>query len=125
MGKSVFAFLILSGIFMVQSMAARSELKVQELVHLSAKMERSIADPPAVDNGAADHSKEEGGLTEETAAEAPDQVVVRKMSKHHSTDKSVAGGGVIIGGLVAAVFAAVYCYIRVTRKESSSDGEKH
>nr|XP_027063821.1 uncharacterized protein LOC113690194 [Coffea arabica] len=100
MGKFFFAFLILSGIFMVQSMADRSELKVQELVHLSAKMERSIA-------------------------EAPDQVVVRKMSKHHSTDKSVAGGGVIIGGLVAAVFAAVYCYIRVTRKESSSDGEKH
>lgn len=110
---------------MVQSMAARSELKVQESVHLSAKTERSIADPPAVDNTAADHSKEEGGSIEETAAEAPDEAVARKLAKHHSTDKSVAGGGVIIGGLVAAIFAAVYCYIRVTRKKSSSDGEKH
>ncbi|KAL2466304.1 hypothetical protein Adt_42155 [Abeliophyllum distichum] len=42
------------------------------------------------------------------AAEAP--------QKHHSSfDKSVAGGGVIIGGLVTAIFAAVYCYIRLTR----------
>ncbi|KAI3812192.1 hypothetical protein L1987_16899 [Smallanthus sonchifolius] len=35
---------------------------------------------------------------------------------HHSSDESVAGGGVIIGGLVTVTFAAVYCYIRVTRK---------
>lgn len=46
------------------------------------------------------------------AAEAPG---VRRMGKHKS-DKSVAGGGVIIGGLVTAIFAAVFCYIRVTRK---------
>ncbi|XP_060211463.1 uncharacterized protein LOC132638679 [Lycium barbarum] len=42
-----------------------------------------------------------------------------KMEHHHSADKSVAGGGVIIGGLVTAIFAAVYCYIRVTRKKEN------
>lgn len=47
-----------------------------------------------------------------SAAEAPG---IRRMGKHRS-DKSVAGGGVIIGGLVTAIFAAVFCYIRVTRK---------
>lgn len=36
--------------------------------------------------------------------------------KHHHSSESVAGGGVIIGGLVTVTFAAVYCYIRVTRK---------
>ncbi|KAK1437908.1 hypothetical protein QVD17_03708 [Tagetes erecta] len=36
--------------------------------------------------------------------------------KHHRSSESVAGGGVIIGGLVTVTFAAVYCYIRVTRK---------
>ncbi|KAI3502256.1 hypothetical protein L1887_30288 [Cichorium endivia] len=38
--------------------------------------------------------------------------------KHHHS--SVAGGGVIIGGLFTVAFAAVYCYIRVTRRR---DGE--
>ncbi|CAH1414459.1 unnamed protein product [Lactuca virosa] len=40
--------------------------------------------------------------------------------KHHHS--SVAGGGVIVGGLVTIAFAAVYCYIRVTRKR---EGEHH
>ncbi|KAF5764502.1 hypothetical protein HanXRQr2_Chr15g0692791 [Helianthus annuus] len=39
----------------------------------------------------------------------------------HSSDKSVAGGGVIIGGLVTVTFAAVYCYIRVTRKRDDGN----
>lgn len=49
-------------------------------------------------------------------AEAPAN---RRLGKHHS-DKSVAGGGVIIGGLVTAVFAAVFCYIRVTRRRNDA-----
>lgn len=113
---------------MVQSMADRAELKIPKLMHLSLKAEKSfIADSPAAGRGA-DHSvplKEGDDRTDQTSvAEAP-EFVVRKISKHHSTDKSVAGGGVIIGGLVTAIFAAVYCYIRVTRRKSSSDGEKH
>ncbi|GAV71164.1 hypothetical protein CFOL_v3_14658 [Cephalotus follicularis] len=44
--------------------------------------------------------------------EAP---VIRRLGRHRS-DRSVAGGGVIIGGLVTTIFAAVFCYIRVTRR---------
>ncbi|KAL3509618.1 hypothetical protein ACH5RR_029019 [Cinchona calisaya] len=117
MGRFVFAFLILCGILTVQSMADRSELKIPRLVHLSLKSHASFIANPPVEAG--DH-----GVIENSVAESPEEVVVRKISKHHSTDKSVAGGGVIIGGLVTAIFAAVYCYIRVTRKKSSSDGDK-
>ncbi|QCD87882.1 hypothetical protein DEO72_LG3g2422 [Vigna unguiculata] len=53
---------------------------------------------------------------ENKSAEAPQ---IRRLGKHHSTDKSVAGGGVIIGGLVTAIFAAVFCYIRVTRRRDT------
>nr|KYP50322.1 hypothetical protein KK1_027897 [Cajanus cajan] len=59
-------------------------------------------------------SEEKNG--ESKGAEAPQ---IRRLGKHHSTDKSVAGGGVIIGGLVTAIFAAVFCYIRVTRKRGT------
>ncbi|KAL6287440.1 hypothetical protein ACE6H2_011830 [Prunus campanulata] len=54
-------------------------------------------------------------MQEAQEAEAPTS---RRLGpgKHHSSDKSVAGGGVIIGGLVTTIFAAVFCYIRVTRR---------
>ncbi|KHN41187.1 hypothetical protein D0Y65_016224 [Glycine soja] len=60
-------------------------------------------------------SEEKSGESNE-AAEAPQ---IRRMGKHHSSDRSVAGGGVIIGGLVTAIFAAVFCYIRVTRRRDT------
>lgn len=44
--------------------------------------------------------------------------IVHTESHHHSSDKSVAGGGVIIGGLATVTFAAVYCYIQVTRRRN-------
>ncbi|KAL1560755.1 hypothetical protein AAHA92_10930 [Salvia divinorum] len=56
-----------------------------------------------------------------TEAEAPAEWESGKIGKHHSSDKSVAGGGVIIGGLVTAIFAAVYCYIRVTRRKQTDN----
>lgn len=56
-------------------------------------------------------------------AEAP--AMIRRLGKHHSTDKSVAGGGVIIGGLVTAIFAAVFCYIRVTRRKDNTVSGGH
>ncbi|KAJ8467262.1 hypothetical protein OPV22_029814 [Ensete ventricosum] len=34
-------------------------------------------------------------------------------------DKSIAGAEVMLGGLATAIFAAVFAYIRVTRKRSS------
>lgn len=64
-----------------------------------------LADSPA-------HSFQDDA-TETEVAQAPE---IRRLGKHHSCDKSVAGGGVIIGGLVTAIFAAVFTYIRVTRK---------
>ncbi|KAK7404939.1 hypothetical protein VNO78_06005 [Psophocarpus tetragonolobus] len=64
-------------------------------------------------SGVADDEEKNG---ESKVAEAPQ---IRRLGKHHSTDKSVAGGGVIIGGLVTAIFAAVFCYIRVTRRRDT------
>ncbi|KAL4359734.1 hypothetical protein HN51_019468 [Arachis hypogaea] len=59
------------------------------------------------------------------AAEAPTDNI-RRLGKHHSTtDKSVAGGGVILGGLVTATFAAVFCYIRVTRRRDTAPASSY
>ncbi|KAF5741464.1 Xyloglucan endotransglucosylase/hydrolase protein 9 precursor [Tripterygium wilfordii] len=54
------------------------------------------------------------------AAEGPE---IRRLGKHHSSDsdKSIAGGEVIVGGLVTAIFAAVFAYIRVTRKRNDTN----
>ncbi|KDP32228.1 hypothetical protein JCGZ_13835 [Jatropha curcas] len=93
--RLVISCLILAGILIVQATADESE-----------KKSPSVADQPV----ASSHEWEE--------AEAPE---IRRLGKHHSSDKSVAGGGVIIGGLVTAIFAAVFCYIRVTRKKGSDD----
>ncbi|VFQ93806.1 unnamed protein product [Cuscuta campestris] len=68
----------------------------------------SIADPPLPGGPGSESGEEE--------AEAPESVAT-----HHHSDKSVAGGEVIIGGLVTALFAAVYCYIRVTRRRVEGD----
>ncbi|MED6119718.1 hypothetical protein PIB30_014325 [Stylosanthes scabra] len=54
------------------------------------------------------------------AGEAPESNI-RKLGRHRSwSDKSMAGGGVIIGGLVTAIFAAIFCYIRVTRRKGNT-----
>ncbi|GFS36733.1 RING/U-box superfamily protein [Actinidia rufa] len=73
----------------------------------------TIADPPA-STGSAESASD--GETGSSVAEAPE---IGRLGKHHSSDKSVAGGGVIIGGLATAIFAAVYCYIRVTRRRDT------
>lgn len=56
---------------------------------------------------------------------------VMESNHHHgSVEKSVAGGGAIIGVLAAVFLAAVFCYIRATRRrhvlptDSSSDRRK-
>ncbi|GER53255.1 serinc-domain containing serine and sphingolipidbiosynthesis protein [Striga asiatica] len=73
--------------------------------------EQGIADPPRVTaNG--------DGERRESAAEAPTVLDGGELGRHHS----VVGGGVVIGGLVTAVLAAVYCYIRVTRKRRAVNG---
>ncbi|XWS54281.1 hypothetical protein CRYUN_Cryun10bG0077400 [Craigia yunnanensis] len=69
------------------------------------------ADEPAASPAELSHETRE--------AEAPE---IRRLRKHLLSAKSVAGGGFIIVGLVSAIFAAVFAYIRVTRKR---DGVKH
>ncbi|TMW81816.1 hypothetical protein EJD97_007747, partial [Solanum chilense] len=72
-----------------------------------------IADPPAEKSSIEDENEKEPSYS---IVEAPESTE----TEHHHSDKSVAGGGVIIGGLVTAIFATVYCYIRVTRKKSDA-----
>ncbi|KAM7498236.1 hypothetical protein LguiA_022650 [Lonicera macranthoides] len=111
MAKFSLAFLILLQILLNQSMAVRSTVSHPYPRRLMLR----IADPPATTESPSYYSSSDG---EKELTEAPE---IERMEKHHSTDKSVAGGGVIIGGFVTAIFAAVYCYIRVTRQR---DGVK-
>ena len=92
--------------------------RTQEGVLLHDQKTEKVADRPVsgATESSTSSSEEEGEYSK--AAEAPESHI-RRLGKHHSTDKSVAGGGVIIGGLVTAIFAAVFCYIRVTRKRDS------
>ncbi|PIN19632.1 hypothetical protein CDL12_07691 [Handroanthus impetiginosus] len=115
--RFLLVFITLSSLFLTlhaqgDGIAAKSEAGPPRLRSRSRTLlsepEKSIAAPPAGKDLEQADDKER-----ETAAEAPES---RKLGRHHSPDKSVAGGGVIIGGLVTAIFAAVYCYIRVTRR---------
>ncbi|KAL6136827.1 hypothetical protein ACLB2K_062122 [Fragaria x ananassa] len=112
---------LLAGILVVQAMAEKYELNPTEV---KPKNEVLAAHSDSDSGSGSDQSsvsvaeEPSHSMEESQVAEGPS---IRKLgsSKHHQ-DKSVAGGGVIIGGLVTAIFAAVFCYIRVTRKR----GEK-
>ncbi|KAA8526459.1 hypothetical protein F0562_008338 [Nyssa sinensis] len=118
MGRFVLVMLILAEILIVQAVAVRSygsELNPLKAVIRTGEESHgevvgSIADPP-LSSVAVEGSSE--GREELSVAEPPEMT---RQRKHHSSDKSVAGGGVIIGGLFTAIFATVYCYIRVTRR---------
>ncbi|KAI3439807.1 uncharacterized protein J3R85_004199 [Psidium guajava] len=89
---------------------ARAAIRSRKLVSEAA------AEPASTVAGPSEDKKESPPAA---AAEVPlgaEVAAAGSATKHRSSDKSVAGGGVIIGGLVTAVFAAVFCYIRVTRK---------
>ncbi|KAK4769856.1 hypothetical protein SAY87_030388 [Trapa incisa] len=94
-------------------------LIIETAAHTPNSWEAAASPPRARDGEASaaeaqllSESSSEWADSSASAAEAPG---IRRLGKHKS-DKSVAGGGVIIGGLVTAIFAAVFCYIRVTRK---------
>lgn len=93
--------------FAIQAMANSHESESDSVDLADHKKE---ADSPEV-SSESDGEKH----SEEVEAMAPSS---RKMGQH-KTDKSMAGGGVIIGGLATAIFAAVFCYIRVTRKRNT------
>ena len=105
--------LILAGILVIQVIADKSEVSEPNPVEVS-KVQSGVVSRIA-DQAVSSPAEKSEGHEESEEAEAP---AIRRLGKHHS-DKSVAGGGVIIGGLVTAIFAAVFCYIRVTRKRNS------
>ncbi|XP_048127417.1 uncharacterized protein LOC125312653 [Rhodamnia argentea] len=92
---------------------ARAAIRSRKLVSESpAEPASSVAGPSEENEGS---PRAAAAAEVPLGAEAVAETVVAT-TKHRSSDKSVAGGGVIIGGLVTAIFAAVFCYIRVTRK---------
>ncbi|GMH05368.1 hypothetical protein Nepgr_007208 [Nepenthes gracilis] len=43
---------------------------------------------------------------------------IRRLGRHQG-DRSTAGGDVILGAFATAMFASVFCYIRITRNRAS------
>lgn len=109
MGKLGSVVLLIAQFLVFQAMAHETETQAP----LSGLSLNPLEHKTQIDVQFHDHDIVE----DHKAAQAPH---IRKLGKHHSTDKSVAGGGAIIGGLVTAMFASVFCYIRVTRKMDST-----
>ncbi|KAI3855976.1 hypothetical protein MKW92_023407 [Papaver armeniacum] len=121
MARVVTLCFILLEIVFVLSMANGSESSESQVTKLGNDDKLMVsmsfkADPPSSN---VESSNEKHEDEDEEAAEAPE---IRRMGKHHhhSSSESIAGGTVIIGGLVTTIFAAVFCYIRVTRRNNSS-----
>ncbi|CAH9135749.1 unnamed protein product [Cuscuta epithymum] len=106
-----FVCVAILGMLVMEAMAAGSA--DSETYPRRLLLRGTIAAPP-VPGGPVSGSGERRVSGEE--AEAPES-----LAAHHHYSKSVAGGEVIIGGLVTALFAAVYCYIRVTRRRVDGD----
>ncbi|KAL6991084.1 hypothetical protein U1Q18_009204 [Sarracenia purpurea var. burkii] len=92
-------------------------IKIGDDPSYATVVDRTISNPSS-SGGAMELSSK--GEDKSSVAQAPE---IRRLEKCHSSDKSVAGGGVIVGGLTTAIFVAVYCHIRVTRRRD--DDEKH
>lgn len=103
---------ILIGILIVQATVEETEHSPSSINEHNHKL---AVNQPSVFKNIAEEPSGNEAKDEEKEREEAEAPVPRKLGKHHS-DKSVVGGGVIIGGLVTAVFAAVFCYIRVTRR---------
>ena len=114
-GNIVLVSLVLVEVLLVHAMGDTSEVKPAE-IKVHNEDEPGWVVPREADEPAASPSE---SSQETREAEAPE---IRRLGKHHLSNKSAAGGGVIIGGLVTAILAVVFAYIRVTRKR---DGVKH
>ncbi|XVF66934.1 hypothetical protein PTKIN_Ptkin10aG0080000 [Pterospermum kingtungense] len=115
LGKIVLVSFVLLEVLLVHAMGDKSEVKPSEIKVRNEDVPGWVV-PREADEPAAGPAEP---TSETREAEAPE---IRRLGKHHLSDKSMAGGGVIIGGLVTAIFAAVFAYIRVTRKR---DGVKY
>lgn len=109
MAKLSLVLLLVAQMLILQSLAEEKPVqhKTKEQVETHKKEDHEVAEAPVYVSGV---------ISEYEVVEAPEY---RRLGKHRSSDKSVAGGGVIIGGLVTAIFAAVFSYIRVTRKRGT------
>ncbi|KAJ8749290.1 hypothetical protein K2173_018771 [Erythroxylum novogranatense] len=117
MARFGFACLItIALILLVRSVPVKSETNPSDVMEQTGTV-AGVTEPPALSPSQSSWSREV-----ENEAEAP---AIRRLGKHHSSDKSVAGGGVIIGGLVTAIFAAVFAYIRVTKKRDATNNGGH
>lgn len=117
MARFLLVLLTFSAVFVMLHQLADSSPENLE-PDQSLRGARNLLQNPVAKDRIADPPTQEKRLPiSEDEAEAPES---RKIGQHHSPDRSVAGGGVIIGGLVTAIFAAVYCYIRVTRREHNT-----
>lgn len=127
MGRLVLSFLVLAQILLAQATAARPDGGKEVLVRTGdeahAAVGITIAVPPSSSSGSNGGVTESSSEDEAESSGAAQPPGIGRLGRRHAPDKSVAGGGVIIGGLVTAVFAAVYCYIRVTGRRA--DEEKH
>ncbi|GAB4825080.1 hypothetical protein Ancab_007954 [Ancistrocladus abbreviatus] len=94
--RFVLAYLVLANLLIAQTIA-----------HVLPPGVRLVVDPPGT------------AAAPMTVAEAP--VSRRLLIKRHSHDKSAIGGRVIICGVITAIFAAVFLYIRATRQRKSED----
>ena len=47
----------------------------------------------------------------------------RRVTRHHSSDKSFTGGDLILGGFATALVAAIFSYIRITRRNQHAKTE--
>ncbi|XP_020081805.1 uncharacterized protein LOC109705483 [Ananas comosus] len=73
-----------------------------------------VADPPS--SSSSSYAVTSSASFESRPAEGP--ASFHPHVKHRPFDRSLAGGKIILGGLAAAIFAAVFCYIRITRRKS-------
>ncbi|KAL0328068.1 UNVERIFIED_CONTAM: hypothetical protein Scaly_2239400 [Sesamum calycinum] len=112
MGRLLFAFVVLSTLFllMLHTTADGAGCSEPDTPYIRS---RSLLQSPGTEKSKAKAPAEKVDDHRGETAEAPDSMGT---GKHRSLDRSVAGGGVIVGGLVTATLAAVYCYIRVTRR---------
>lgn len=123
MARLVLVCLILAGILAVQVVADKSDhVPSDPQHHLQINVvQKGVASTSVADQPVPSHAAELSEAKEEESTENAEAPANRRLGKHtHHSDKSVAGGGVIIGGLVTAIFAAVFCYIRVTRKKDGA-----
>ncbi|KAK9133643.1 hypothetical protein Scep_013171 [Stephania cephalantha] len=126
MGRSVFVLVVLMGLVVVMGSSSSSSASSVEGHSGSEEANNyrgeanAVAEAPV--NWRSGEEESEESMSSDAAAAPEIRRLGQHQHQHHHSDKSIAGGEVIIGGLATAIFAAVFCYIRVTRKQNADRG---